>query len=1153
MEQKLRAVECPVRGRFPWGIGLLVVFFGLRLWVNGEEPDLSRWNSLRLRVQELNQAQRHAEAIPVAEEALELALKMGGEESEPAAASLVELASIRVRVDGKPENVRAICERSIRVCEKVYGVEDPQTGSALTNLAVYLLMQNRFAEAGPLFRRVLGIYEKANNALLFQSTATVLSKLLLMLSAYDEAELLIQRVLCFQEGTLGSEHQNVVQSMTELGAVYRSQARYADAEDVLRRAYELSKSNVGEWHDDSATLLALLGTTCLEQEKNDEAEICFRKALAVFEKVHGEEHPSTQMVLNNLGLVARNRGQYLEAERFLERVVSLCEKGDVSSRTDFPIALNNLGEVYLERGKYAEAERCLKRALEIFEETVGEEQNFTALALNNLAALNMSKGQSAAAERFLRRAIAIYEGMHGPQHPAIALALSNLGLSYSDQSKDAEAEVCWRRAAQIFQNVYGEEHSSTAVVLNNLAVICSNQGRNAEAEEILKRVVRIYEVASGQQHPRLGLALGNIGELHHRQGRHAEAESYFEKAVALVERGLHPDHPDTAMFLNGLALARIDLGKPGVNQLVAREQGVLEKALAEILSFSSEEGRMDFQATQTPFNLPATIGSAGLMADAVLRWKGVVLDSMLEDRAVAWESMGAGFERELEEISELKARLRKWTLDVPTDLDPAAQKKWLLLRKKWGEELESREGAMARRVTALGRTRRAMGVTGGEVARSLRADEALVEWARYKHYLGNGEWEMRYGAVVFSPGMAQWIVLGRATDIESSVKLYLKCVRGKTDETTVQETLGALYDQVWGPIRKSLPQTVERVVLCPDAQLNFVSFATLLDSDGRFLAESHRIRYVGSGRDLVRQGAPESRKAAADRKPNGSVVVFGNPDFGAVQTEKQALHLGRDATADPAGGHSLRSAEIRDFSQVRFEALPGTGRECEALEKLGWPEGWTVERPRTGRDAQETELMKVVSPRVLHLATHGFFLPEMELKIGGERGRFLMEKPDREMGRITHPMHRSGLALAGAQRTMEGWSRGEFPPFNADGVLMAEEVGLLKLEGTWLVTLSACETGAGEARSGEGVLGLRRGFVQAGAENLLMTLWAVNDEATTQFMLEFYSRALESGNPAEALGSVQREWLMRVRQEKGVGAAVSLAGPFILSSVGPSR
>ncbi len=1119
--------------------------------VYGEEPDLLRWNALRRKVLDLNQTGRHAEAIPVAKEALEFAVRIGGEESESAVTSLVDLASAHAQSGVNPENAKALYDRAIRVCEKVYGPDDPKTGSALTSLGVFLLQQNQYVEAAPVFRRVLGIHEKAEDVPLIQGTLLILSKLLLLLSSYDEAEIIIQRVLCFQEAVLGSENQAVALSLSDLGAVYRYQAKYADAEDVLSRAYELSKRNVGEVHDDSATPLAILGTTFLEQEKNDQAEECFRKALKIFEKVHGEDHSSTLMALNNLGLVSRNRGQYLEAEQLLERVVAICEKGNRSNGTEFPLALGNLGEVYMERGKYAEAERRLKGALEICEGMFGEKQSFTAVALNNLATLSMTRGKFGEAERLFNRVILIYEAMHGPEHPALALALTNLGLCYSHQRKKTDAELCWRKALKILEKAYGENHSRTALVLNNLATNLSEQDRNKEAEQTLKRVIAVYERISGPDHPSLALALCNLGEVYHSQGRYEEAEPYFDRALASFEDGMRVIHPDTATFLNGLFRNRIDLGKQGVQELVVREQRVLEKALAEILSFSSEEGRMAFQETQTPFNLPATIGDAGLMAEAVLRWKGVVLDSLLEDRAVAWESVGAGFGRELEELGEIKAQLRKLILEVPSDLDETNWTKRAQLQKKLSEELESREGAMARRVTALGRTRRAMGVTGRQVASSLRSDEALVEWVRYNHYLGKGEWERRYGAVVFSPGKAQWIVLGRASAIEKAVKLYLKCVRGKTDDTTVEETLRGLYEQVWEPIRRSLPATVARVVLCPDALLNFVSFATLLDSDGRFLAESHRIRYVGSGRDLVRDLSPASLKLGSDPKMGGEVVIFGNPDFGAVQKMAEAGQSGEVESLDSVGEKGLRSAEIRDFSQVRFEALPGTGKECDALKRRGWPEGWAVAQPRTGRDAVESELMKVVSPKVLHLATHGFFLPEMELQV--ERGRMLVNRPDRELSRMTHPMHRSGLALAGAQRTMESWAQGNFPPFNRDGVLMAEEVGLLKLEGTWLVTLSACETGTGESRSGEGVLGLRRGFVQAGAENLLMTLWAVNDEATMQFMLEFYDRALESRNPAEALGAVQREWLVRVRGEKGLVAAVNLAGPFILSSVGPSQ
>ena len=147
-------------------------------------------------------------------------------------------------------------------------------------------------------------------------------------------------------------------------------------------------------------------------------------------------------------------------------------------------------------------------------------------------------------------------------------------------------------------------------------------------------------------------------------------------------------------------------------------------------------------------------------------------------------------------------------------------------------------------------------------------------------------------------------------------------------------------------------------------------------------------------------------------------------------------------------------------------------------------------------------------------------------------------------------MHRSGVALAGAQNTLQAWGKGDVPPTDNDGIVTAEEVGGLKLEGTWLVTLSACETGSGEARAGEGVIGLRRGFVQAGARNLLMTLWPISDDTTVQMMMDFYSDALRSKDAAQSLARTQRDWLVRLRKENGLLAAVRLAGPFIMSSQG---
>ena len=212
----------------------------------------------------------------------------------------------------------------------------------------------------------------------------------------------------------------------------------------------------------------------------------------------------------------------------------------------------------------------------------------------------------------------------------------------------------------------------------------------------------------------------------------------------------------------------------------------------------------------------------------------------------------------------------------------------------------------------------------------------------------------------------------------------------------------------------------------------------------------------------------------------------------------------------------------------------------------------------TGASATEAEVRRIRSPKVLHLATHGFFLKDIEianqnqdpargLSAGGrdEPGDWLKPR-----GPIHNPMYRSGIALAGAQTTFEKWRQGEVPDPNNDGILMAAEVVDLDLRGTDLVTLSACGTATGEALSGEGVLGLRRAFVMAGTKNLLMTLWPVADEETADFMEAFYRRYAAIGNAPKALAEVQREWLVRLRKEKGLVYAVNRAGAFIMSSQG---
>jgi len=447
-------------------------------------------------------------------------------------------------------------------------------------------------------------------------------------------------------------------------------------------------------------------------------------------------------------------------------------------------------------------------------------------------------------------------------------------------------------------------------------------------------------------------------------------------------------------------------------------------------------------------------------------------------------------------------------------------------------EVEKIESQLARHVAGLGQARHALSANLEQVQPTIPNDGALVEYLCYEHYLGKGEWEQRYGAIVlFSKGPPLWIPLGKASEIEHLVRRYGSLVRGSPQEDELSENLQALYQALWAPIDQALPSQTKRIIISPDGELNFISFATLLTKDKQFLAQTYEVQYVASGRDLLREPKPSTTK---------EVVLFANPDFDLASTAMLAK-------ADDGSG-SIRGSEKRDVEDWSFESLTGTQKESEELIKKFVSWGWTP-TDFTAKEATKEALLKIHSPYILHLATHGFFAKEDPTAT--QTDALLNDRQSVIKSRFfKNPMHRSGLALAGAQTTIEAWKRDEVPPVENDGILTAEDVSTLDLKGTWLVTLSACDTGSGEARAGEGVMGLRRGFVQAGVQNLLMTLWPISDEVTVQIMSDFYEAAHQSGNAPEALAEVQRNWLVKLRTEKGLAETVNLAGPFIMSSQG---
>lgn len=328
---------------------------------------------------------------------------------------------------------------------------------------------------------------------------------------------------------------------------------------------------------------------------------------------------------------------------------------------------------------------------------------------------------------------------------------------------------------------------------------------------------------------------------------------------------------------------------------------------------------------------------------------------------------------------------------------------------------------------------------------------------------------------------------------------------------------------------------MNRLLLAPDGELSLVPFEALPLGDGRLLIENYHISYIECGRDVQRFGVTSGRQSNAP-------LIVADPAFN-LTVEAMAASAGAaasDAPADSSAGGDEGKRQSRELDrEMRFGPLKRTREEGEKIGAMLDVKPWLK------ADALERRLKRAQSPRVLHLATHGFFLPDENRDPNKESGPARAKSPEGLLGRLSgpgmeNPLLRSGLALAGVNVWLRG---GQVPEEAEDGLLTAEDVTGMDLLDTELVVLSACETGLGDVHIGEGVFGLRRAFVLAGASRLVMSLWKVPDEQTQELMVDFYSRVLAGEGVPEALRGAQLALRQRHSDPYFWGAFICLGDP----------
>ena len=317
-----------------------------------------------------------------------------------------------------------------------------------------------------------------------------------------------------------------------------------------------------------------------------------------------------------------------------------------------------------------------------------------------------------------------------------------------------------------------------------------------------------------------------------------------------------------------------------------------------------------------------------------------------------------------------------------------------------------------------------------------------------------------------------------------------------TDKARVskfKEVARTLHNQVMAPIRPLLGDA-RHLLLSPDGQLNLIPFEALRDENNQYLVQRYSFSYLTTGRDLLRLDT----KAKKISNP----VVFADINYGN-QYDNQENNL----VAQSRGLENKRSVY---FANLTFGSLAATSEEGNRIKEI-----FPTTNIIAGKQATEKAIKQLQTPSILHLATHGFFLPDQK-KPDVPTNTFNPQQNKPKPLNLENPLLRSGLALAGFNNRQNKQSKN-----TEDGVLTALEVAGLNLRGTKLVVLSACETGVGDVKIGNGVYGLRRALVIAGSQSQLLSLWKVADDGTKDLMVEYYQKIKAGKGRHQALREVQ--------------------------------
>ncbi|HEY2572839.1 MAG TPA: CHAT domain-containing tetratricopeptide repeat protein, partial [Verrucomicrobiaceae bacterium] len=1004
---------------------------------------------------------------------------------------------------GDTDGAVRLLQEAFDLAKAGFGATSPETTRVCQGMAEIHRAAGRYQEALAWISRAVANFENRNDTrgAPYARTLEIEGEIFLAINQNLKALQCFEKAHPILLATLPETDNAVHTSWHNMGVGFYVLGRYVEAEKYLNRALELRKKVLGSDNIPVAMTEDHLGRIFQTRGDLEQAATYLTDALHILLD-HKQEVPTMagRSLLNLVSLNAK-RGNHAAAETCLAKAESVFREFLPAGDPEWAYLYKEKGRYYFSLCRFQETETAWLDALETFEKVDPRSAMVADLCLG-LAEFYQATGLFVKAGEYYDRGRELVAESSG----AVSIRAAKAGFTeagfYLDCMWDPpRADALIENAARVMETLTGAREPEFEFLRARVAHL---RGDDAASERILRDVVADFERTNQTGDPRYNMAQIKLAEhaggdfpatcravidfnLRKLRTLHDENKNTTQSTAALVhplliiaetnlmagdasaaqEFATHALDPLRKNFpighdfhrrtLEALAYALFDQ-KLEVPQALLEEW--MKSQLARVgvlLATPLENDRMQWAAREWPFDLPCSLGLPRETALLALRSKNILFEIDQEYHRFAC----AARTPEGKPLWERLLAQRAGLLEAGRDNAPQAVM----------EKLSADEAATERELFKLSRSgsdvRLDLGLTLESLQSALPEDAALLDYVTYSHRARGGDHEMRYGIIVQRKGHEPRLCDTKhdRREVDALANLFRKSMgspgRNPAEKNqALGEVLQTMGDIILGPALAELGDLtgIKTLIISPDGELQALPFAVLLDHDGRFYGERFRIQYVSSARDLLR---PQKEFAQGQ---NAVIAIFGNSTFGLESS------VAATDTTFAAG----RAAELlRDLSGVVFSPLPGTQRELNLLRQAAEDAAWTADIYDGSRASEKTLRSLVPAPRVLHLATRGFYFPNPANAASRQVSALRKGNPKQPAHwgglNIFLEPDRSGVLLAGAECTLKNWRQMKLPPSDDDGFFSGSEVLEINLRGTQLVTLSACDTGVGEATPNYGI------------------------------------------------------------------------------------